>query len=373
MRRVSVFAFVLLSLTAVPSIFAQTNCSPIPITLPFAVSGALSISDCLQNGYYYDKYKTNLNAGTQITLEASAPSSTTLTWITVGIYRWIESGPSLGWNRVIEKTEYTPERNVLKFDFQAPYSADYMFLLDGGSSVGAYNFSVKLLAVSGPKQIVPVVGHVTGVGGSEFRSDLKLYNPTSTIITGRLVFTNRGQSETTQDTSISYNIAPNGVTFLQDVYRVAFPGASGAARLSVVPDGSTAPIVDSSTYTALSDGGELAQSPTVLAPASFMSGVQVGALGKTGERTNLFVITGPQDVTIYWKYRDAAGVQRGTSAKTYVHDATYQFSASDLLGLIPEPNGSLEANVVIGIARIAVSPVNNVSNQGRWLDFQRVP
>jgi hypothetical protein len=375
MRRVSVFAFVLLSSSAVitPSIFAQTNCSPVPITLPFAVSGTLSISDCLQNGYYYDKYKTNLNAGTQITIEASAPSTTTLTWLDVGIYRWIDSGPSLGWNRVIEKTEYTPERNVLKFDFQAPYSADYMFLLDGGSSVGAYNFAVRLLAAGGPKQIVPIVGHVTGAGGSEFRSDLKLYNPTSTIMTGRLVFTNRGQSETTHDTSISYSIAPNAVTFFRDVYTVAFPGATGSARLSVVPDGSNAPIVDSSTYTALSDGGELAQSPTVLAPGSFMSGVQVAALGKAGERTNLFVITGSQDVTIYWKYRDAAGVQRATSAKTYVHDATHQFSVSDLLGISPDANGSLEANVVSGVARIAFSPVNNVSNQGRWLDFQRVP
>ncbi len=91
MHRVSVLALVLLSLSAVitPSISAQTNCSPVPITLPFAVSGTLSISDCLQNGYYYDKYKTYLAAGTQITIEASAPSTTTLTWLDVGIYRWI--------------------------------------------------------------------------------------------------------------------------------------------------------------------------------------------------------------------------------------------------------------------------------------------
>lgn len=375
MRTALIVAFVFLAVQAAvtPSAHAQTNCAPVPITLPFSVSGALSISDCLQNGYYYDKYSTNLTAGTQITLEASAPSTTTLSWLDVGIYRWIDSGPSLGWNRVIEKTEFTPERNVLKFDFQAPYSADYMFLIDGGSSVGAYNFSVRLLSASASKQIVPIVGHVSGAGGSEFRSDLKLYNPTSSIMTGRLVFTNRGQSETTQDVSVVYNIAPNGVKFFQDVYTAAFPGGTGAARLSVIPDGSTAPIVDSSTYTAVLGGGELAQSPTVLAPSSFISGVQIAPLGKAGERTNVFVVTGPQDVTISWKYRDAAGIQRATSAKTYLRDATYQFSASDLLGVTPDANGSLEANVVSGVARIALSPVNNVNNQGRWVDFQRVP
>lgn len=375
MRRDLFFAFVLLSLSALvtPAVFAQANCSPAPITLPFSVSGTLSISDCLQNGYYYDKYKTNLTAGTQITIEAGAPSTTTLSWLDVGIYRWIDSGPSLGWNRVIEKTEYTPERNVLKFDFQAPYTADYMFLIDGGSSVGAYTFSVKLLGAAGVKQIVPIVGHVSGAGGSEFRSDLKLYNPTSTPITGKLVFTNRGQSETTQDKTISYNVGPNAVTFFQDVYATAFPGASGAARLAIVPDGPSAAIVDSSTYTALADGGELAQSPTILTTESFMSGVQVAALGKGSERTNLIVITGPQDVTISWKYRDAAGVQRATPSRTYLHDATHQFSVSDLLGLAPAANGSLEATVTVGVARIAFSPVNNVSNQGRWLDFQRVP
>lgn len=375
MRRDRILVWVLLSLfgLATRPTFGQTNCSPVPITLPFAVSGTLSISDCLQNGYYYDKYKTNLTVGTQITIEASAPSTTTLSWLSVGIYRWIDSGPSLGWNRVIEKTEYTPERNALKFDFQAPYSADYMFLLDGGSSVGAYNFSVRLLGAAGPKQIVPIVGHVTGSGGSEFRSDLKLYNPTSSTMTGKLVFTNRGQSATSQDASISYSIGPNAVAFFQDVYTTAFPGASGAARLAIVPDGSAAPVVDSSTYTALANGGELAQSPTVLTPESFMSGVQVAALGKAGERTNIFVITGPQDVTINWKYRDAAGVQRATSSKTYAHDATHQFSVIDLLGVTPTPNGSLEATVVSGVVRIAFSPVNNVNNQGRWLDFQRPP
>jgi hypothetical protein len=233
--------------------------------------------------------------------------------------------------------------------------------------------SVSDIPSSGPKQIVPIVGHLSGAFGSVFRSDLKLYNPTSSLITGKLVFTPRGQSESSQDLSISYNVPANGVSFYEDLYATAFPGGSGAARLSIVPDASVVPIVDSSTYTALAGGGELAQSPTILLPTSFRSGLQVAVIGKQSERTNVFIMTGSEDATIYWTYRDPAGVSRGTAAKAYPHDGTYQVGISDLLGITPVANGSLEANVVIGNARLALSPVNNVSNQGRWVDFQPVP
>jgi len=37
------------------------------------------------------------------------------------------------------------------------------------------------------------------------------------------------------------------------------------------------------------------------------------------------------------------------------------------------PNGSVEATIQSGSTRVAISPVNNVSNQGRWTDFQPAP
>ena len=247
-------------------------------------------------------------------------------------------------------------------------------LLSIGTAVGV-EAQTKPPPTPKPDQLVPIVGHVTGSGGSEFRSDLKLYNPSSTVLFGKLVFTPRNQSASIADVSVSFAISPLSVEFYEDVYAEAFPGKNGAARLKVVLNKPSGPqlVVDTSTYTATSNGGELGQSPTV-STDYFAAGVTlVGFLGKYTERTNLFVMTGKSDVTIRWQYRDRFGDDTLTVVRTYARDATFQFSASDLLGFPPAPNASLEATIQAGSARIASSPVNNITNQGRWTDFRVMP
>lgn len=181
MRRI-LYAVIALSVVAVvtPAASAQTNCAPTAVPVPFSVSDSIAISDCLQNGYYSDRYKTNLRAGAQVTIEASAPSTTTLTWLDVEIYRWIDSGPSMGWNRVLEKTEYTPEKYVLTFDFQAPYSADYMFLISGGTSVGAYNFSLRYVNTTPGGSCSPD-GISVCLINNRFRVTASYFNPISKV------------------------------------------------------------------------------------------------------------------------------------------------------------------------------------------------
>jgi len=364
MRRCGVIVFALL----VPFIAsAQSNCPPggTILSIPSSVSGQITIGSCKQGSEYHDIYHIqNLSAGRQLHFVLSRTTFP-------DFHFEITYVANLNINDIYNKYEYS--KTTITADIEVPVSGQINIFVASAASygTGAYTMSVSDVgAGGGSKQVVPIVGRLTGAGGSVFRSDLKLYNPTTSAMSGRLVFTPRGQSEASQDASLNYSIPPNGVTFLQDVYASGFPGGAGAARLSIVPDSSVIPIVDSSTYTALPDGGELAQSPTVLLPTSFRGGLQVAVLGKQSERTNVFVMTGSQDVTIYWRYRDSSGVSRATSANNYSHDGTYQVAVSDLIGVVPSANASLEANVVIGTARLALSPVNNISNQGRWLDFQ---
>jgi len=166
------------SIALAPSALAQTNCSPVPISLPFSITESISIADCLQNGYYSDRYRVNLAVGRTITIEAAAPSTTALSWLDVVIYRWIDSGPSLGWNRVIERTEYTPEKYPLKFDFQAPYTADYMFLISGGTSTGPYTFSVRYTTAT-PDGACTSDGNSVCLLNSRFRVSATYFNPIS--------------------------------------------------------------------------------------------------------------------------------------------------------------------------------------------------
>ena len=368
------FTFAAMLITALAqSTAAQSNCPVPPPTLliPSTVTGEITIGSCKQGSEYHDIYfLQNLTAGRQLRFVVTR---TTLPDIKFEMTRVTSNLQIVD---VVLRYEFS--KTTMTVDVEIPITqSTYSVFISGETSyaTGGYTLTVSdLSSASSGAQIVPIVGHLAGSGGSQFRSDLKLYNPSNSLSTGRLVFTPRGQSADASDVSITYNIPPLGVRFFQDVYVAAFPGGSGAARLVIVPDASSSkPIVDSSTYTALSDGGELAQSPTVLTPTMFMSGKLVAALGKFGERSNILVMTGTQDATIYWTYRDANGVTVKITAVKYSHDGTFQIGASDLLGVAPAANGSIEANVVIGNARVALSPVNNVSNQGRWLDFQSTP
>jgi len=241
-------------------------------------------------------------------------------------------------------------------------------------------------------QIVPIVGHVNGLHGSVFRSDLKLYNPTSKTIKGHLVFTERGQSMSDlsglatgsqapppSDPVIPYELLPGETRVLIDVYAIAKPGTEGAARVFVRPSREQPvpfsidadPVVDSSTYNALPDGGELGMSPTPFKAADFyVAGTTLsGITGKQGERTNPFILTGPGGATITFTLKNPGATPVAVS-QAYGPDAVFQYApVGSLMGVDAAPNAVLEARIDAGSARLAASPVNNVSGQGRWIDF----
>jgi hypothetical protein len=235
-----------------------------------------------------------------------------------------------------------------------------------------------ILEMEAPDTVIPIVGHLAGNQGSVFRSDLKLYNRGTSAITGVLVFTPRGQPAGASDPRVPFTVAGKSVLFYEDVYVTGFPGGSGAARLTIeLDDVDSASLlsVDSSTYTLVSNGGELGNTPTVLRTSAFVSEFRTpnrvaAPLGKDGERANLFVTTGPAGATVAWTYRDALGGDVREVTQDYGPDTTYQFSVASLIGVPPAPNASLEARITQGSAHAALSPVNNISNQGRWVDFR---
>lgn len=368
---------------------AQAMCAgATPITPPVTINGNIQFSTCTDIlGLREDVYSVSVTAGQTLDIDYASTSFDVFLWVS-------KSGASIPTNRVSfldasgHGTSRVTAHTVIASSGTYTIEAESLFGIDPVSSSlpwsGPYALVVMLTGgTSNPPtttsntQIVPIVGHVTGAGGSAFRSDLKLYNPSSSTVTGRLVFTPRNQSRSASDPSVAFNVPPFGVRFIEDVYLQGYPGGSGAARLSIVPDSTTsaALIVDTSTYTANPDGGELAQSPTVATAADFYGAGKklVGLLGKGSERSNVFVVTGSADVTIVWRLRDSNGAGAQTFTKSYTKDSTFQLSVTDITGAVPAPNSSLEATIQSGSARVALSPVNNVSNQGRWADFKVAP
>lgn len=361
-----------------------------PITPPVTLTGSIGFGTCTDIlGLREDVYSVNVTAGQTIDIDFTSRSFETF------LYMYLGNGTSIPTNSV----SFLP----LVGSGISEQTAHYTFVTGGTYKIeaaslwssdpvptslpwaGSYTLSVTLTGgtttppptTTSNTQIVPIVGHVSGAGGSAFRSDLKLYNGSSSTVTGRLVFTPRNQSRSSSDPSIAFNVPPFGVRFYEDVYLLGYPGGSGAARLTIVPDSSTsAPlVVDTSTYTANPDGGELAQSPTVSVASDFYPAGKklVGLMGKGSERSNIFVMTGSSGATIVWRLRDSNGVGSQTFTHDYAKDSTFQMTMADITGGTAAPNSSLEATIQSGSARVALSPVNNVSNQGRWSDFKVAP
>ncbi|HKO55958.1 MAG TPA: hypothetical protein VJ276_08775 [Thermoanaerobaculia bacterium] len=373
MTRMRLFAVSVLFALTLPTL-AQTQCTTRDMDVPSSFSGEITISSCKNSSQYYDVYLLhNLTAGRKLRF--------TLTKGTLPNLRLqLQRVQSL--SIVVVKFAAEFSKSTLIMDVEIPVTQDvYTLIVSSESSFGTGTYTVSVADLDEPNmaaQIVPIVGHVAGANNSEFRSDLKLYNSSTSSITGKLVFTPRNQSMSASDPSMAFTLAPREIRFYEDVFALAQPGVNGASRLAVIPDGgpNAALVVDTSTYTAQSGGGELGQNPTVFRATDFFGGNAkvVGLLGKSTERNNLFVMTGPTDAQIRFEARSPSGTLLGATTKTYARDATYQFTPADLFGsLALPPNTAIEATIQSGTARVAISPVNNVSNQGRWTDFKPAP
>lgn len=355
------------------SIKPDTACAAGTIACGETKSGRVSVDSCESNLLYAVGYSFNGTAGQRITVSATS-NDFAMTVV-------------LGDGRVGQPTAIYARDDVFvrgqtaSFTTTLPYTGAYIILVTPGTTLTFGNYSLTVTcAGSGTStgtnsQVVPIVGHLTGSGGSVFRSDLKLMNSSSSTISGVLVFTPRGQSASPSDPQVRFVLGAGQTRFFEDVYRAAQSG-DGAARLTIVPDANAAGLIaDTSTYTFVPGGGELGQSPTIFTRAQFWSaGTTVAAfLGKSGERTNVFIVTGDADTTIEWRYRNENGTLGAPVIRSYAANATHQVSAVDLVGFTPASNTILQATIQNGSARVALSPVNNVSNQGRWVDFKTMP
>src|ERR1051325_3486303 len=346
---------------------AEAACVNQPLSIPSTVNDEVTLSSCISSSDYYNKYElTNLEKARRLRF--------TVTKITLPqILIRLERAGSL----VLQSSDYS--KSTLTMDVEIPANATYTLVVKAitAGSIGKYTLSVSdLNDPYAAAQIVPIVGRLVGLGGAVFRSDLKLHNTSTAKIDGTIIITPRNQSAGTTDAQVPFSVPAGGVVFYEDVYGTLM-NANGAARLAIVPaNGASGLIVDTSTYTALADGGELGQSPTVFRADEFVKGpaTMVSVTGKASERSNLFIMTGNTETTILWTLSDANGVQIRTATAKYAPNATFQTSVADVTGVPVPPNSVLRAEISLGgEARLAMNPVHNVSNQGRWLDFKALP
>jgi len=226
-------------------------------------------------------------------------------------------------------------------------------------------------------EIVPIVAHLTGLNESVWRSDVGVYNPFSYQVTVDFYATPRGESADPDASPVLTRVLdPHTTLDLEDVYAQIHGSASGADRLRLQfhdADGNLVANlpVSASTYNQAGPGEEFGLREVVFDPATGYEAAGttlVAQLSKDGYRDGIIINTGDDGATIQYTYRNAAGGNETTVTKTYGPDMTYQHTdnAQGLLGFAPEANGSLEALITDGSARVALTHNNNQTNDPAW-------
>ncbi|HEY6213873.1 MAG TPA: PKD domain-containing protein, partial [Vicinamibacterales bacterium] len=108
---------------------------------------------------------------------------------------------------------------------------------------------------SGSERLIPAVGRAGGANGTFWRSDVTLYNPTSSSMTVALRYL-AANTDNSSPLSRSLVIQPGHTIVIADVLQNWFGLSSGTGSLAI----SNAPIVTSRTYTTASGGGTYGQS-----------------------------------------------------------------------------------------------------------------
>lgn len=139
---------------------------------------------------------------------------------------------------------------------------------------------------------IPVMGHVNGANGSEFRTDLHLYNP---IAEWRYVYLVAHPWDPREGAKqVTILMAPNESRVIRDAYSTMF-GRTGVARLRYYSSNPTAGIrVTSRTYTTDARGGmygNLTPPLNGFQMASSGDALEIlGVTGGAGHRTNLGIV-----------------------------------------------------------------------------------
>ncbi|MGV8039454.1 MAG: PKD domain-containing protein [Thermoanaerobaculaceae bacterium] len=178
----------------------------------------------------------------------------------------------------------------------------------------------RTVTVRSPEQprIVPVVAHLAGVGGTAWRSDVALANPSDEALALQLLLKPSGSGSTlTRDLTL----APRESRLLPDLVETLFAAGNVRGGLRVVlPQTGPAPAVLGRTY-AVEAGGNLGQGvPAVLPEPSGLYYVP-GLYSDSAYRTNVGVTAGGQGVFVTFRlFRGAAGEVGTLTTGIMAHD-----------------------------------------------------
>jgi hypothetical protein len=203
-----------------------------------------------------------------------------------------------------------------------------------GIGVVAYNSNPLLV------RILPAAGAAPGATAF-FRTALQMLNPTSTTITGNLVFHKQLQPAAPGDPSLAFTLSPGQAVSYADV--ITSMGTSGVGSLDVVTNGGNAPIVTARVFSDAGSAGTSGFSEEGVSPNDaldfFSRGILLIPSELTNFRMNIGVRTLDTGAVLDVTTLDSAGVSRASRTVTYGANVFDQQPVATFTGASSVPPG----------------------------------
>jgi hypothetical protein len=226
--------------------------------------------------------------------------------------------------------------------------------------------SVSVLITAGAG-ILTVVGSTPGTNGSYFKTAVQLYNPTSSTISGKIVFHPQGSTGSDGDPTLAYAIPPHATRSYADLLP-AMGVASGLGSADISADaGSSLPTVLARVF---NDGGVLGTSGLTEEVITSDAALQAGDSGVLfapadihAFRLNIGIRTLSAGASMNVTVRDKDGNVVKTTSHTYAPTFfTQPTSANFLDGYTLAGGETITVDVTSGAAILYGSTTDNTTN-----------
>ena len=204
--------------------------------------------------------------------------------------------------------------------------------------------------------IVPVVSSTRGASGSNFKTGLQMTNPTEKEMTGWLLLH-------PQEIAVRYELGPYATKSYDDF--VAEIGGEGAGSLDLLIDAGELPTVVVRSFDDQPDGTNGVTVPLVPVEALLVSGDRAALIAPRDPihfRFNIGVRSLNDGAGIDFIVRNAAGTERHRRFLDTGEHEFLQQPASQLLGITPDADDSIEVVIVSGSAVVYGATVDNRTN-----------
>ena len=236
----------------------------------------------------------------------------------------------------------------------------------GSSSVYSSGLAIGAIAYNSDPLLVRILPAAGAVQGSTafFRTSLQLLNPTSTTITGNLVFHKQLQSASPSDPSLAFTLVAGQAISYPDV--ITSMGTSGLGSLDIVTNGGDAPIATARVFSDGGSSGTSGFSEEGVSPNDaldfFSRGILLIPPDLTNFRMNIGVRTLDTGAVLNITTLDSAGISRATRTVTYGPNVFDQVPVSTFTGASTVPPGGwivITFNVFGGRAFVYSSVIDN--------------